>query len=178
MSTKTISKFWKDPGFYLSLVFMTAVLLVICLSFGFSYRAKLFPLIVGFISLALISVDVLGKVFPALAAKIEMFRGGQVLDTPKLDSESSVDHSTMDEDSSLFDLRAFLKIVLWFSAYFILLNFVGYLLSIVIFLLFFLKFFCDCHWKTSVQITAGVALISWMVFTLVLDVPWLGGIEH
>lgn len=139
MSTKTISKFWKDPGFYLSMVFLAAVLLVILLSFDFSYRAKLFPLIVGFISLALISVDVLGKIFPALAVKIEMLQGGRILDTRELESDSPVDYGAMGEDPSQFDLRRFLKIMLWFSGYFLLLYFIGYLLSIVIFLLFFLS---------------------------------------
>lgn len=177
MTAWKVSKFWKDPGFYLSLLFITTVLVVIILSFDFPYRSKLFPLIVGFTCLLLISLDLSGRIFPQFAARLEKFKGGQMLDTSKMESERSSGMIAAEEGTTQFEFLRFLKIFLWFSGYFLLLHSIGYLFSIIIFLFLFLKFFSNCRLKTSIQVTAGVALATWVVFSLILDVPWLGGLQ-
>ena len=177
MKAQNISKFWKDPGFYLSFLFITAVLVELTLCLGFPYRAKLFPLIVGSICLVLISLDLLGRIFPELAMRLDKFRGGQMLDISKMESERSSGRDSADQGSPRFEYGKFLKISLWFTGYFILLPFIGYLFSIIIFLFLFLKFFSKCRLLTSIQITAGVALATWAIFSLILDVPWYEGLQ-
>jgi len=177
MNAQKISSFWKDPGFYLSFLFMTAVLVELTLCLDFPYRARLFPLIVGFICLALITLDLLGRIFPELAQRLDKLRGGQMLDISKMESERSSGRDSADQESHRFDYLSFLKIFLWFTGYFLLLPFIGYLFSIIIFLFLFLKFFSKCRLTTSIQITAGVALATWTIFSLILDVPWYEGLQ-
>jgi len=177
MTAPKISKFWQDPGFYLSLLFILTVVVEIVISLDFPYRAKLFPLIVGSFCLVLISLDLLGRIFPAVAGRLNQLRGGQMLDTGKMEAERSCGTNPEKEADARFDHFGFLKIFLWFSGYFLLLRYVGYLFSILIFLFLFLKFFSKCRWLTSVQVTAGVAMAAWAIFSLILDIPWFGALE-
>ena len=171
MSVGTKRMFWRDPGFYFTLLLLSFVVLVIVLSFGFPYRAKLFPLIVGFGSLPLILVDVLGKIFPNIAEKMEVLRGGQVFDTSKLEAGGSIREDSVNEDEAQVDTRSLLKVFLWFSGCFVLFYFFGFLIAVVAFLFFFLKFFSSCRLITAVEITAAIGLTVWVIFTVVLKVP-------
>lgn len=177
MKTPEISKFWQDPGFYLSLLFVTAVLVELALCLDFPYRARLFPLIVGFICLVLITLDLAGRIFPGMALRLDKFRGGQILDISKMESERASGKDSSGQEESRFQFLSFVKICLWFTGYFLLLPFIGYLFSIIIFLFLFLKFFSKCRLITSLQITAGAAFATWAIFSLILDVPWYEGLQ-
>jgi len=177
MEESTISKFWKDPGFYLSCFFLEVIVLELVLCLDFPYRARLFPLIVGCICLGLITLDLLGRIFPGIALKLDKLRGGQILNVSRLESERSAENSSADHGGPQLQLRRLVIIFLWFFGYFLLLPFIGYLFSVIIFLFLFLRFFSNCRLTTAVQITAGVSLATWVIFSLILDVPWYEGLQ-
>jgi len=165
------SRFLGDAGFYLSLLLLAFVAIVLVLSFGFPYRAKLFPLIVGFGTLPLILVDLLGKIFPSVARKLDALRGGQVFDTSKLEAGGSVGENSGPDDAAQLDTGKLLKVCLWFSGCFVVFYFFGFLIAVVAFLFFFLKFFSSCRLTTAMEVTGAVGLAVWVIFTIVLDVP-------
>ena len=172
MDVEIRAKFWQNPGFYLSLVFLAFVLVVIFLSLEFTYRARVFPLIVSFASLPLILADVLAKIFAGIDRRMQALQGDGLLDTSKIEvGDSSTKDPADPGNSEKVDTRTLLQLLLWFGGCFVLFSIFGYLFSVVVFLFFFLKFFCSCRLSTAVEITAGVAVPVWVIFSLCLNVP-------
>ncbi|MFC1815348.1 hypothetical protein ACFL0M_05255 [Thermodesulfobacteriota bacterium] len=165
-------KFWQNPGFYLSLIFLAFVVVVIVLSLDFTRRARVFPMIVSLASLPLILADVLAKIFAGINRKMEALQGDGLLDTSKIDTgDSSSKAPAGAGNSKKVDTRIFLRLFLWFGGCFALFCIFGYLIAVVVFLFFFLKFFCSCRLSTAIEITAGVAVPAWMIFSFFLKVP-------
>ena len=153
MKIEINTQFYKDQSFYLSFVFFVFVLTIIILSFHFPYRAKLFPLMVSLCVFPIIIMDMLGKIFPAIAAIIENTQKNQLFDTSKIKKEEiiSADAPT---DFNAVDLRNLAKVFLWVCGFFILFCIFGYLISITAFMFCFLIFFSACRLVIAVEITA------------------------
>ena len=167
MNEEIRNKYWRDPGFYLSLLFMAYVVVLMVLSFGYpSYRARVFPLIVGFISLPMILVDVLGKIYPGIGKRMESLRGGKILETNNIEAGSKERG-----DKEKLDTKTLLTLFFWFSGCFVLFFLFGYLISVAAFLFFFLKFFSSCRLVSAIEVTAAVTLVVFVIFTIVLDLP-------
>ena len=67
-----------------------------------------------------------------------------------------------------------LVILLWFGGGLVLFRLAGYAPFMFLFTFFFLRFFASCKTLLSLEIAAALSLITWLVFTVLLNIAPVG----
>jgi len=149
--------------FTLSLLIGFTVMLVLAFSFG--ARARLLPLIIGFPVVTLLVIQLLFDLFPSL---MKVFDKSSQVKTQKTPHELAVMEGTLaeaeiEEGESGVPLGiAFL----WAFSLYLGYNYLGYLVTVPLVLLLYLKLQLKESWKFSLALSSGTGIFVYLVFYL------------
>jgi len=135
------------------------------LALGYSPRGRLYPLIVIIALLVLLLMKLAALIGPKAAARLEVHG----IDMPdQIISETNV----MPESK----WRLEVKIIAWLVLLFFLILLFGFLITIPIFLLLFIKFQGRHGWKLSILCSLAVFAFIYTMFVAILSVSFPPGL--
>lgn len=141
-------------------------------SWSFTPKGKAFPLVIGIILLALLILKLVSLFSPRLSAKVDIHG----LDLPS--GMGSCDLAERKETEGKEPKAVWpteLAMVAWLVLLMGLVYLLGFVQSVPIFLLSFLKVQGKHSWRASLILAAGVSVFVWVLFVLLLDVPFPEG---
>lgn len=126
---------------------VTFTLVIVLTSFSYFPKARLLPLVVGIPTLIFSILALIGEIYPKLlrlldVSLIDYTAGGLVKEEESLGKPKDT-------------TRQVLNLSLWLTGFFILVYLVGFLISIGVFGLLFLKVYGKVGWLKAIVVTAG-----------------------
>lgn len=149
-----------------SLILLVFVLWIALTSLGYSPSARLFPLIVSIVTLALLTVVVLTN-----AENLS----GKTLIPDRLQSGKSASAESPTEEL-IKKRRSIVQIFGWIAAVLVLTYVVGMDFALFAFLLTYYRYQAELSWVRSAATAVGLWLFLVGIFAFVLDVPFPEGI--
>jgi hypothetical protein len=149
-----------------SLILLVFVLWIALTSFGYSSSARLFPLIVSIVTLALLTLVVLNNA-ENLSEKT------LIPDRLRFGKNAAAESPA---EELLQKRRSTVRILGWVLAVLVLTYVVGMDFALFVFLLTYYRYQTQLSWVRSAVIAVGLWLSLVGIFTFVLDVPFPEGI--
>jgi len=155
-----------------SAIFLTLFLL---LSFQFSPKARLLPLIVSVPTLALTLFRLTVNLVPKLSAKYQTVREYDIFDLAEIRKRVSA-ASDSEKPDVVSTHKKELNVVAWLIGLVIAIWLIGFLISITLFVFLFLKFRSGEKWVSTLSVTIGTWLFVYGVFVIALNLSLYKGI--
>jgi len=154
-------------------VFCLVILAFVAMASGYNRTARLAPMLVGLVGLALGLVQVV-KGFVAARGQ-----GGTMGDSPGSEGRVREKESKQgDAEGVIVKSRRETAMFAWVGVFVLLMFLGGLLVSIPLFLLLFLKWVARENWKVSILVSAVTWLMLYVTFELFLRVPLYSGIIY
>ena len=148
-------------GFIVALMLLVISIMVLVTAYSFSNNSGLFPRFIGWIFVALTSIEFILQ----LKMQIRSEEGDQ----REMEADMRAHGETKD---ILKEIRGFA----WLALLLVLLYLLGFLVSIPVYILAFLRISAERPWKDSIIISVSATLFVYLVFVQLLQYRLFAGI--
>jgi hypothetical protein len=149
------------PGLIVATLLLIRSILVLVTAYTFSNASGLFPRFIGWIFVGLTSIE--------FFLQLKM----QVVKTHGEDRERDAEQRAHGEKKDILkEIRGFT----WLSLLLVLLYLFGFLISVPVYILAFLRIAAERPWKDSIIISASATLFVYLVFVVLLEYRLFAGI--
>jgi hypothetical protein len=148
-------------GFIVALMLLIISILVLVTAYSFSNNSGLFPRFIGWIFVALTSIEFILQ----LKMQIRSEEGDQ----REMEADTRAHGETKD---ILKEIRGFA----WLALLLVLLYLFGFLVSVPVYILAFLRISAERPWKDSIIISVSATLFVYLVFVQLLEYRLFAGI--
>ena len=156
-------------------IMLGIILMLVVPCLGYSFTAKIFPLIVGAIGLVLITLQLIIDVIPAGSGK-----SGKPTEKKDLLRDEMVEKEIAQTKLLPTETRKKrnkeINIFTWVIGLIGLIYLVGYLITVPLFIFLFLKFRASASWLLSITLVIVMEIVIYIGFMTILHIPLYKGL--